>query len=177
MIRKSLRKLKRRVAIRLGVLIRSVEDEVDRQTLPKFANQPKNLRIESPRRISNPQCITIGDDVSLGPGCLLSATLRYPGAFMQGAPDVEPQEFEPAICIGNRVSATGHLTIGDGAVIGAKAGVHSDLRPGQRVLGSPAIDGSIAKRAMALIPRLPDLRTRIRRLEKRLDALQGKASD
>ena len=31
---------------------------------------------------------------------------------MQGAPAVTPQTFEPAIRIGNRVSATGHLTIG-----------------------------------------------------------------
>lgn len=107
-----LRKLKRRIGIRLGLLIRSVEDEVDRRTLPKFANEPSNLRFDAPRRIANPQCIWIGDDVSLGPGCMLSATTKYPGAFMQGGPDVERQTFEPVIRIGNRVSATGYLTIG-----------------------------------------------------------------
>lgn len=105
-------KLKRRLAIRLGLLVRGVEDDVDRLTLPTFANEPKNLRFATPRRISHPQCIWIGDDVSLGPGCLLSPTRKYPGAFMQGAPDVEVEEFEPVIRIGNRVSATGHLTIG-----------------------------------------------------------------
>jgi lipopolysaccharide O-acetyltransferase len=105
-------KLKRRVGIRLGLLVRSVEDDVNRLTLPKFANEPKNLQFATPRRISNPRCIWIGDDVSLGPGCLLSPTRKYPGAFMQGAPDVEIQEFEPVIRIGDRVSATGYLTIG-----------------------------------------------------------------
>ena len=107
-----LRKLKRRIGIRLGLLIRSVEPEIDRRTLPEFANKPKNLRFDTPRRIANPQCIWMGDDVSLGPGCMLSATTRYPGAFMQGAPDGERQTFEPEIRIGNRVSATGYLTIG-----------------------------------------------------------------
>jgi acetyltransferase-like isoleucine patch superfamily enzyme len=107
-----LRKLTRRIAVRLNLLVRSVDNEVDRLTLPKFANEPRNLRFESPRRISNPDCIWIGDDVSLGPGCLLSATRRYPGAFMQGAPDVEVQEFKPVIRIGHRVSATGYLTLG-----------------------------------------------------------------
>ena len=111
-IRKSIRKLKRAVGLRLGVLIRSLDEELDRRSLPGFANSPKNLHFQTPRRISNANCIWIGDDVSLGPGCLLSATRRYPGNFMQGAPEITQQEFEPEIHIGNRVSATGYLTIG-----------------------------------------------------------------
>jgi len=107
-----IRKLKRRIAIKLGMLVRGVDREVNRLTLPKFANEPHNLHFDVPRRISNPQCIRFGDDVSLGPGCMLSATRKYPGAFMQGMTDVEVQEFEPAIRIGDRVSATGYLTIG-----------------------------------------------------------------
>ena len=71
-----IRKLKRKLGIKLGLLIRSVEDDVNRLTLPTFANNPKNLRFEAPRRISNPQCIWIGDNVSLGPGCFLSATRK-----------------------------------------------------------------------------------------------------
>lgn len=102
----------RAIGIKLGLLIRSVEDEIDCRSLPTFANTPKNLHFQSPRRIANPRCIWIGDDVSLGPGCLLSATRRYPGKFMRGAPDVEVQEFDPVIRLGDRVSATGHLTIG-----------------------------------------------------------------
>ena len=107
-----IRKLKKFLGVRLGILIRNAEEEIDRRTLPRFANKPRNLHFQSPRRVSNPGCIWIGDDVSLGPGCLLSATRRYPGKFMQGGPSIEPQEFEPVIRIGNRVSATGFLTIG-----------------------------------------------------------------
>ena len=108
-------KLKRRIGVRLGLLVRSVQGEVDRLTMPTFANKPRNLQFATPRRISNPGCIWIGDDVSLGPGCMLSPTRKYPGAFMQGAPDVDVQHFEPEIRIGNRVSATGYLTIGAAA--------------------------------------------------------------
>ena len=89
-----------------------MDEELDAHSMPKFANSPKNLRFESPRRIANAARIWIGDDVSLGPGCLLSATRRYPGKFMQGAADVEIQEFDPVIRIGDRVSVTGYLTIG-----------------------------------------------------------------
>jgi acetyltransferase-like isoleucine patch superfamily enzyme len=112
MTRKFIRNLERRVARRLGLLIRNMQDEIDSLTLPRFANTPNNLHFASPRRISNAECIWIGDDVSLGPGCLLSATKRYPGGFMQGVPDGEVQHFEPEIRIGNRVSATANLTIG-----------------------------------------------------------------
>lgn len=112
MIKKIIRKLEKRIARRLGLIIRNMEQELDAQTLPDFANAPKNLNFATPRRISNPRCIWIGDDVSLGPGCMLGATLRYPGRFMQGVREDHVQEFEPEIRIGNRVSATGYLTIG-----------------------------------------------------------------
>jgi len=112
LIRRLRNRIRRAIGIKLGLLVRSVDAELDRRTLPAFANKPGNLTIQSPRRISNPECIWFGDDVSLGPGCLLSPTRRYPGAFMQGGPDVSTQEFDPEIRIGNRVSATGYLTIG-----------------------------------------------------------------
>lgn len=105
-------RIKRAIGMRLGLIIRALDAELDRRSLPKFANEPKNLHFQSPRRISNPDRIWIGDNVSLGPGCLLSATKRYPGKFMQGATNVDVIEYEPEIRIGNRVSATGYLTVG-----------------------------------------------------------------
>ena len=43
---------------------------------------------------------------------MLNAIRRYPGRFLSGVPDqVETQHFDPKIRIGNRVSATGYLTI------------------------------------------------------------------
>ncbi len=111
-----MRSLRRRfgrwLGLRLAHLVRSVEGEMNRRSLPAFANRPANLHIEPPHRIINAEAIHIGDDVSLGPGCMLNAIRRYPGRFMSGAPEGEVQQFDPAIRIGDRVSATGHLTIG-----------------------------------------------------------------
>lgn len=104
-------RLRRWLAVRLAMMIRSVGPEVDQLTLPKFANSPRNLIFQSPRRISNPADITIGDDVSFGPGCMLHASRKYPGAFMRGREGVEPVHYTPSIRIGDRVSATGHVTI------------------------------------------------------------------
>jgi len=98
---------------KIALLVRAVEKDVNRKTLPKFRNEPRNLHVESPHRLINARRIEVGDDVSLGPGCMINAIRRYPGAFMSGAPeDVKAQHFDPLIRLGNRVSATGYLTIG-----------------------------------------------------------------
>lgn len=97
---------------KLAALVRSAELERERSVLSRLANKPENLRIEPPFRIINSQFITIGDDVSLGPGCMLNAIRRYPGRFLSGLPDgVEVESYEPEIRIGSRVSATGYLTL------------------------------------------------------------------
>jgi acetyltransferase-like isoleucine patch superfamily enzyme len=80
--------------------------------LPRFANTPRNLRIELPRRLFEPQCMQFGDDVSIGPGSLLVAQTHYPTSVMQHpARPVPVQRFAPKIVIGNRVTATGALTL------------------------------------------------------------------
>jgi lipopolysaccharide O-acetyltransferase len=80
--------------------------------LPKFANNPKNLRIKRPRRIFSAHRIYIGDDVSIGPGALLVPQVRYPSSVMQH-PEKQfaVQTFDSRIVIGNRVTSSGMLTI------------------------------------------------------------------
>lgn len=80
--------------------------------LPRFANEPRNLRIELPRRLFEPHCMFIGDDVTIGPGSLLVAQTHYPTDVMRHPAIDQPlQRFTPTITIGNRVTATGALTL------------------------------------------------------------------
>ena len=58
-------RLRRWVALRLAMLVRSVDDEVQRRALPSFANKPRNLRLESPHRIVNAAAIEVGDRKSV----------------------------------------------------------------------------------------------------------------
>jgi acetyltransferase-like isoleucine patch superfamily enzyme len=80
--------------------------------LPRFANSPKNLKIELPRRMFDTHLISIGNDVSIGPGALLVPQTFYPTKVMSH-PEIEHdvQKFNPRINIGNRVTSTGLLTI------------------------------------------------------------------
>jgi acetyltransferase-like isoleucine patch superfamily enzyme len=105
-------RFQRWLGLRLAKLIRDAESERERRVLSKLANSPKNLRVKSPLRVVNAGHISIGSDVSLGPGCLLTAIRRYPGRVFSDMPtDIQPQEFNPSIVIGDRVSATGYLTV------------------------------------------------------------------
>ena len=97
---------------KLATLIRVAEVERENKALGGFANKPANLRVQSPSRIINAEFITIGDNVSLGPGCMLNAIRRYPGRFLSDIPeDIEVTNYQPSIEIGDRVSATGYLTV------------------------------------------------------------------
>jgi UDP-3-O-[3-hydroxymyristoyl] glucosamine N-acyltransferase len=102
--------------------------------------------------------VQIGHNASVGRGCFLVSQVGISGSSKVGN----------GVTIAGQAGVAGHISVGDGAVIGAQAGVHSDVSPGGRVLGSPAIDGASAKRAMAMFPRLPELSRRVRRLEQRL---------
>jgi acetyltransferase-like isoleucine patch superfamily enzyme len=107
------RRISSELATSLGVWIRRVDGTIARRTLPQFANNPKNLTIELPRRISNPKSIVIGDDVWLGPNSFLSAVMEYPGlAILPGERRIPTRKFTPRICIGHRVTCTGSLLIG-----------------------------------------------------------------
>jgi UDP-3-O-[3-hydroxymyristoyl] glucosamine N-acyltransferase len=54
-----------------------------------------------------------------------------------------------------QVGVADHLTIGDRVTIGAKAGVHTDIAPDQRMLGFPVTPYHEQLRIMAAIRKLP----------------------
>ena len=65
-----------------------------------------------------------------------------------------------------------HVTVGDGAVLGARSGVWKDVEPGAVLLGSPARPIREARRVMALTGRLPEIARRLRALEAEVRALR-----
>ncbi len=69
-------------------------------------------------------------------------------------------------------------TVGDGAVVGGCARVlHKDLAPGEEIaLVATSYTPVIAKKIQLTLPKLPDMRLRLKKLEKRVDEL-SKAED
>ncbi len=69
-------------------------------------------------------------------------------------------------------------TVGDGAVVGSSARVlHKDLAPGEQIaLVATSYTPVTAKKIQLALPKLPDMRLRLKKLEKRVDEL-SKAED
>lgn len=111
-INRLIRRLSNRLIVKLGVRLQALRLQIGQASLPKFANNPKNLTIELPRRLGNTDRIFLGNDILIGPNSLIIAITEYPSQFMLN-PDNHrtTQTFEPIIKIGNRVTSTGGLQI------------------------------------------------------------------
>ncbi len=132
----------RKVVLKIGVALERLEDQISELTLPTFASRGRRLRIARPRRIVNPERIHFGDDVTLGPGCMLNALRKYPGRTMHLDEGIEPVSLDSRIEIGDRVSATGYLTVGaaESVVIEDDALLASHIYIGDNLHGMSRVD-------------------------------------
>jgi UDP-3-O-[3-hydroxymyristoyl] glucosamine N-acyltransferase len=80
------------------------------------------------------------------------------------------------VCAGH-VGVADHVHLGDGAVLGSKAGVHKDLPGGQTYFGAPATPAAEARRIVMAQQKLPELRTTVRSLEQRVAELTRRLDD
>jgi acetyltransferase-like isoleucine patch superfamily enzyme len=103
----------RRLRTELAVQMHYAQAAVAERTMPRFANEPRHLIIDLPRRIINAEKISFGDDVRLGPGCFIIAVKEYPPSdFRHPGQEHETRQFAAHIHIGHRVSSSGNLVIG-----------------------------------------------------------------
>jgi UDP-3-O-[3-hydroxymyristoyl] glucosamine N-acyltransferase len=128
---------------------------VDRATLGE-------TRIGRGTKIDN--LVQIGHNVRIGPGAIVVAQVGIAGSATIG---------EGAL-VGGQAGVRDHVTIGAGARIVARAGVTKDVPPGATVSGFPARDHREVLQREAAGARLPELVERLRAIEARLDALDGR---
>ena len=76
--------------------------------------------------------------------------------------------------IGGMVGVKDNITIGNNVKIGAKSGIHKDIKDGEKVLGIPFNDIKKTTRQWSAIPRLPRLLARVRELERKIVKLSEK---
>ena len=72
--------------------------------------------------------VQIGHNVRLGRCCVIVAQVGIAGSTV----------LEDFVQVGGQAAIAGHIRIGQGARIGAQAGVISDVPAGAEVVGSPA---------------------------------------
>lgn len=106
--------------------------------------------------------ISIGHGTTIGKGCLLVSLVGVSGS-------VDVGNF---VVLGGQVGVTGHLKIGDGVQAAGKTAIASDIEPGRKVAGQPAIDLDQAKRNALAGRGLYELVKRVRQLEREVRALR-----
>ena len=114
------------------------------------------------RGVKTDNLVQIAHNVVIGEDTLLVAQAALGGSVSVGN----------QVVIGGQAAVRDHLRVEDLAMIGSQSGVAKSLGKGEIVSGSPAIPHRLWLKTSALIPQLPDLLARIRRLEKRLDELK-----
>jgi len=110
--------------------------------------------------------IQIAHNVEVGKNTVIAAQAGISGSTKIG---------ENCMLAG-QVGIAGHLTIANRTSLGAQSGVSKSIaKEGERLIGYPAIDIKEYFRSYAVFKQLPDLNFRLRELEKKIQAAQGKA--
>jgi UDP-3-O-[3-hydroxymyristoyl] glucosamine N-acyltransferase len=103
--------------------------------------------------------VMIGHGCDVGEGSLLAAQVGLSGST----------KLEAGVRMGGQVGAAGHLTVGKNTQVAAQSGIPHDIPANSVVGGYPTTDIHSWRRYSVLLPRLPELARRIRRLEKELE--------
>jgi UDP-3-O-[3-hydroxymyristoyl] glucosamine N-acyltransferase len=103
--------------------------------------------------------IDIGHGVKIGPHCLLVGLIGIAGSTTIGHHCV----------IAAQVGIVGHIKIGNMVRIAAQAGVINDVPDNAAIAGTPAINALNAKRAYSMFEDLPEMKKKIRKIEKQIE--------
>jgi UDP-3-O-[3-hydroxymyristoyl] glucosamine N-acyltransferase len=106
--------------------------------------------------------VQLGHNVRVGRNCIIVSQVGIAGSTTLG----------DGVVLAGQVGVAGHLNLGDGCRIGAKSGVGQDVPPGQDLSGIPVMPHGSFLRASAIMPKLPEMKRRLGRLEKELAALR-----
>jgi UDP-3-O-[3-hydroxymyristoyl] glucosamine N-acyltransferase len=113
-------------------------------------------RIGSGTKIDN--LVQVGHNVKIGKNTVIAGMSGVPGSVTIG----------DRVIVGGAVVINDHTTICDDVVLGGRSGVDRDITEPGQYFGTPARPVAEALRAMLLVPKLPEMMSRIRQLEKKV---------
>lgn len=111
--------------------------------------------------------VQIGHNCVLGKHCIIVSQTGISGSTRIG----------DHVTMGGQVGVAGHLVIGDKVVLFAKSGVTKSIPEAGAYTGYPAKPLMEGRKMLTYPGRVPELMERIRKLEKRLAALEVAASE
>ncbi|MCW5937284.1 MAG: UDP-3-O-(3-hydroxymyristoyl)glucosamine N-acyltransferase [Fimbriimonadaceae bacterium] len=131
---------------------------IDRATLGETV-------IRSQSKVDN--LVQIAHNVTIQPEGLIASQTGIAGSTVIGA----------RATFGGQVGIGDHVTIADNVMLAGQAGVQSDIKDPGAYYGTPSMPYAQGMRVVALIRRLPELLSRLRRLEARIEEADRDAKD
>jgi UDP-3-O-[3-hydroxymyristoyl] glucosamine N-acyltransferase len=120
----------------------------------------------APTRIGNntkiDDLVMVGHNNQIGQRVLLCGQAGLAGS----------NTLEDDVVITGQSGVSGHLHIGKGAVAAAKTGVMRDVKPGEKVAGSPHMPLEVWRRVWKASQRLPGMRREMKAMLRRVDDLE-----
>ncbi|MGQ0812664.1 MAG: UDP-3-O-(3-hydroxymyristoyl)glucosamine N-acyltransferase [Nitrospiraceae bacterium] len=110
--------------------------------------------------------VQIAHNVSVGEDNIVVAQVGIAGSTTLGH----------HVMVGGQAGLSDHIHVGDNVMIAARSGVTRNLEPNQIVSGAPVMPHEVFIKAQAIIPRLPELRQRVRELEGRIQELETRVA-
>jgi UDP-3-O-[3-hydroxymyristoyl] glucosamine N-acyltransferase len=139
-----------------------IEDDVEIQTLTSIDRATVGeTRIRRGAKIDS--LVQIGHACEIGEDSIVCAQTGLAGSSV----------VKDRVLLAGQVGVAGHLTIEHDAVVYAQSGIGGDVAAGAVVGGTPAFDAKTWRRAVTVLPQLPELARLVRRLERRLTALEA----
>jgi UDP-3-O-[3-hydroxymyristoyl] glucosamine N-acyltransferase len=108
--------------------------------------------------------VQIGHNVRVGESCAIAAQTGIGGSCRIGN----------RVVMGGQSAMSDHAAVGDDITFGGRTGTSQDLMEPGIYFGTPARPIQEAMRSYLLVPKLPELMSRLRKLEKRLAELESK---
>ena len=108
--------------------------------------------------------VQIAHNCQIGEDCMIVSQVGISGSTKIG----------DHVTLAGQVGVAGHLSIGDNVLVGAQSGVPGSLPANAAYSGTPTMPHKEWLRAMAVVPRLPELKKSISSLEKRIAELEAK---
>ncbi len=107
--------------------------------------------------------VHVAHNVTVGENTLLVAQVGIAGSTTVGR----------NVILAGQVGVNGHIRIGDRVIVGPQSGVAHSVEPGRVITGSAAMDHRIWLRVQQIIPRLPEMAKKLRRIEKLMAQMAG----
>ncbi len=108
--------------------------------------------------------VQIAHNVVIGENSIIVAMVGISGSTKLGR----------SVILGGQVGLVGHVTLGDGVMVAARSAVTKDVPSGQIVGGAPAVPHREWLRLQGAMARLPELRSTVSDLLKRIADLEEK---